>query len=88
MKLFGAIVRKLKAGEQKLAEDLSRRRQSVFERFPLLFTMLGTFGLVATFYGFEGIIDSVDLLNNNPAILLLIGVGTLVVTGTLYDKLK
>lgn len=74
--------------EHKVVGAFDAKRESAFERFPLIFTMLGAFGLVATFYGFEGIIDQIDFLNRNPFILLGTGVLTLVVTGTLYDKLK
>lgn len=66
---------------------LEQKRQGVFDRFPLLFTMMASFGLVATFYGFERLIDKVDLLADNPFILLATGVLTLIVTGTLYKKL-
>lgn len=67
---------------------LEQKRQGVFHRFPLLFTMLASFGLVATFYGFEGLIDKIDLLADNPIILLGMGVLTLIATGTLYKKLS
>lgn len=70
-----------------LVEKLEQTRQGVFSRFPLLFTLLGTFGLVATFYGFEGIIDRIDLLSNNPIILLATGLLILILSGTLYKKL-
>lgn len=66
---------------------LVETREGVFMRFPLLFTLLGAFGLVATFYGFEGIIDRIDALANHPVILLVVGISTLIVTGTLYKKL-
>ena len=69
------------------AHSLEHARTSVFERFPLLFTMLGTFGVVATFYGFEGLIDNIDVLANNPLILLGVGLITLLLSGTLYKKL-
>jgi hypothetical protein len=42
---------------------------------------------VATFYGFEGIINRIDVLINNPIILLVTGIAALVVTGKLYQKL-
>ena len=67
--------------------ELERRRRAVFERFPLLFTLLGAFGLVATFYGFEGIIDRIPLFRENPVVLLLTGVVVLLFTGTLYQRL-
>ncbi len=70
-----------------IKDELVKTRDGVFQRFPLVFTLLGAFGLVATFYGFEGIIDEIDLLADNPLILLATGVLTLIVTGTLYKKL-
>ncbi len=73
--------------EKKLVQKVGERRRAVFERFPLVFTLLGSFGLVATFYGFERLIDKVDLFSNNPWILLGTGVTTLAATGTLYKKL-
>lgn len=73
--------------EKAVAQKISQKKQNVVDRFPLLFTLLGTFGLVATFYGFERLIDKVDLFSNNPYILLGAGIGTLVFTGKLYQKL-
>ncbi|MEX2008240.1 MAG: hypothetical protein WD850_02030 [Candidatus Spechtbacterales bacterium] len=67
-------------------KKLTEKRQAAFQRFPLLFTLLGAFGLVATFYGFEGIMDRSGL-SENPFLLFGIGVGTLILTGTLYKKL-
>lgn len=62
-------------------------RKHAFARFPLLFTLLGTFGVVATMYGFNGILENIPLLVNNPYISLVIGLSILVFTGTLYKKL-
>lgn len=73
--------------EEQVLENLNRTRQSAVQRFPLLFTLLGAFGLVATFYGFEGIIDRIDLFSDNPVILLLVGILALMLTGSLYKKL-
>lgn len=70
-----------------LVTKLNQTKRGVFQRFPLLFTLLGTFGFVATLYGFEGIIDRIDLFSENPFILLGVGVVILVLTGTLYKKL-
>lgn len=79
---------KLTEKERELVRGLIHGRERVFERFPLLFTLLGSFGLVATFYGFERVIDEIDFLSENPYILLASGIVTLVLTGTLYSKLK
>jgi hypothetical protein len=78
---------RVKKVEERVVGGLLRRRQSAFHRFPLLFTLLATFGLVSTLYGFERLIDKIDFLSNNPFILLGVGLLTLVVTGTLYKKL-
>jgi hypothetical protein len=77
----------IKDKETRVVQSLDKRRENAAQRFPLLFTLLGSFGLVATFYGFEGIINRIDLLANHPFILLGTGVGVLVATGTLYKKL-
>lgn len=74
--------------EKHLAQQISQRREAAFSRFPLLFTLLGSFGLVATFYGFERLIDQFTLLSENPYILLGTGLVILVLTGTLYKKLQ
>ena len=68
------------------AFKLRERKQAVFTRFPLLFTLLGAFGLVATFYGFEGVMDQIGL-SENPWVLLALGIGVLIFIGSLYKKL-
>ena len=70
-----------------ISQKLSEKSQAVFNRFPLLFTLLATFGLVATLYGFEKIMDNLGL-SENPYILLVFGVATLIFTGSLYRKLS
>lgn len=81
------VLEPLKTVHEPIVQKLDQTRKSVFERFPLLFTLLGSFGLVATFYGFERIIDRIELLAEHPFILLGVGLATLIVTGSLYKKL-
>lgn len=73
--------------EEKFIQKMVDKRDSAEVRFPLLYTMLGTFGFVSTLYGFEKLIDRVDLFVDKPWILLIVGVITLTVTGTIYKKL-
>jgi hypothetical protein len=87
MKKLDIDTDKLKNVPAPVLHRLSETREGVFSRFPLLFTLLGTFGVVATFYGFEGIINRIDVLANHPVILLMVGLLVLIVTGTLYKKL-
>ncbi len=73
--------------ETEFIHKVVSERQVVADRFPLSFALLTTFGFVSTLYGFEKLIDRVDLFNNNPWILLGVGVATLVITGVAYKKL-
>ena len=67
---------------------VARARKTYAQKHPLLFAVGTSFGLVSTFYGFEKIIDKVDLFTNNPWILLGTGLVLLTITGTLYNKLS
>ncbi len=72
---------------ETVVERIVHTRQSVFSRFPLPFTLLGTFGVVATFSGVQQVINKTPFLANNPIVLILAGLATLTLTGTLYKKL-
>lgn len=63
-------------------------RQSVLNRFPILFSFLVTFGVSATFLGFEKLLTSIGVLDRHPTLVLLIGVSVLALTGSLYKKLS
>lgn len=70
-----------------ISKKLVEKRESAFQHFPLLFTLLGTFGLVATLYGFEGVLNRIPWFVDNPVTTLISGIGILAFTGTLYKKL-
>lgn len=74
--------------EKAVAHRIGEKRDSLSERYPLVFTLTGAFGLVATFYGFEGIINRIDVLANNPYFILATGILALIITGQLYKKLS
>ena len=69
-------------------EQVFRLRRTYSQRYPALFALAGTFGFVATLYGFEKLIDKIDLFVNNPWILLATGISVLLVTGAFYNKLQ
>lgn len=73
--------------DDKLIEKAKAERETLAQRFPLSFALLGTFGFVSTLYGFEKLIDRVDLFVTHPWILLIIGVTTLSLTGLALRKL-
>ncbi len=66
---------------------ISPVRRTVFQRFPIVFTLLVTFGVAATFFAFERILADLTYLHDRPWLILGIGIGVLVATGTLYKKL-
>ena len=63
-------------------------RNSVLQRFPIVFSLLVTFGVTTTFLGFEKIIESIPFLNDHPVVVLILGMSILAFTGTLYKKLR
>jgi|GEM_PF-323497 len=63
-------------------------RSSILKRFPIMFSLLTTFGVSTTFYGFEKIVDEISVLNTHPFLMLILGMGILAFTGTLYKKLS
>ena len=77
-----------KEEEQKIVKEIDSKRKTFQEKYPLLFALGGAFGLVSTFYGFEKLIDKIDLFVDNPWILLGTGIIALIVTGSFYNKLS
>lgn len=67
---------------------VAKVRKTYAQKYPLLFAIGTSFGLVSTFYGFEKIIDRVELFNENPWILLATGLTLLIITGAFYNKLS
>jgi hypothetical protein len=74
--------------EKKFVRKIAAERDIVETRFPLVFGLLITFGFVSTLYGFEKLIDRIELFEDNPWILLATGLILLLITGTAYKKLN
>lgn len=83
-----AEIKKLEEMGGSLTGHVKKFRDSAFARFPVVFVILSTFGLVATFYGFEKVIDDVVFFSENPRMILVVGLVVLTFTGTLYKKLN
>lgn len=77
----------VKHAEREINTFTKPARSGTLRKFPILFTLLVTFGVSSVIFGFERILSEIVYLNNNPSIMLIIGVCILVVTGTLYKKL-
>lgn len=63
-------------------------RKTIFRRFPILFSLLVTFGVSATVLGFEQILLQYQILQESPVLILFFGMSILIFTGTLYKKLS
>lgn len=68
--------------------QVKKIRDTYAQKYPLLFTLGGALGLVATFYGFEKLIDKYNLFANNPWLLMGMGLLLLAITGSFYNKLR
>ena len=82
-----AMAVSLQKTERQLDRMAQPVRQRVLSRFPILFTLLTTFGVAATFFGFERILAEITFLHDRPWLILFIGILVLMGTGTLYKVL-
>lgn len=73
--------------EKKIEKTIKPVRKKVYKEFPVLFLLLITLGVTATISGLEQLLLQINFLQNNPFVLLVIGVLLLAFTGTLYKKL-
>jgi hypothetical protein len=73
--------------EKKLLKRLSKHRDHAAKKFPLGFAIIATFGLVTTMNGLQKLLEKVPVINNNPWISFVVGLVTLIASGTVYKKL-
>ncbi len=81
------LLKHIESITQEINEAVNRKGQFIFRRYPITFALLILFGVVAVSEGVKGILAQFGILEGNPWELLLIGLGILVFTGTLYKKL-
>ncbi len=78
------------SGEVKktIETHVSPLRHSFVRRYPVLFSILGIFGVATTYYGFEKILSQYEMLQSHPWLILVVGLAVLTFTGHLYKKLN
>ena len=74
------------AGEQ-FERTVRPIRKNVLERFPVLFLLAVTTGVVAVSVGIEQVLIQNELLRNHPWYIAGFGILVLAITGSLYKKL-
>ncbi len=72
---------------REMNEYMHKHNRTVFGRYPLIFSFLGTFGVVAVLYGIEHILEEIPLVQTYPTIPLFVGVLVLI-TGSLYKRIE
>lgn len=78
---------RIEAQEAKILRSLREERKLVQQKFPLPYAFLAFFGFVSTWAGLYKIIQEVEFLNENPIVLIILGLSILVITGAAYRKL-
>lgn len=81
-------IKKLESMGGSFGGRVKKVRDGAFTRFPIILVFLSTFGLVATLYGFEKLIDQIDYFQEHPAMVLVTGLIMLLITGSLFKKLN
>ncbi|HET7673113.1 MAG TPA: hypothetical protein VFK11_01190 [Candidatus Saccharimonadales bacterium] len=73
--------------QDKIIALLHEEQKRAKEKFPLTYALLATFGVACVFAGINRIIVKIDLLNNHPITLVVVGLAILLITGAAYKKL-
>lgn len=68
--------------------EAGKYARPVLKRYPLLFSFLTVFSVAAILHGFEMWAEQIHLFEAHPTYLMLIGIATLLFTGTLYKTLE
>jgi hypothetical protein len=85
--IFNTVDGVVDSVERRVDSFVAPVRTSAFERFPTLFTLLASLGVVATMRGLDLVLQTMPSVYHSPLLLLSFGIGILVLTGTLYKKL-
>lgn len=80
-------LKQLESLTQKLNDEMGAHTQRALGRYPILFSLLTVFGVVAVLYGFEAAIAKVPFLADRPLVIFVLGILMLIGTGTLYKGL-
>lgn len=82
------FLKKIEELTSKLNQLFNEKGKSVFSRYPLTFALLVVFGVTMVTQGVKDLLLEIPFLKNQPLIMLVGGILILIITGTLYKKLK
>jgi hypothetical protein len=72
-------------------DEAGKYTKPVLKRYPLLFSFLLVFSVAAILDGFRMLAEQIEIFEKHPSLLIIIGIVSLLLTGTLYkslDKMK
>lgn len=72
---------------ERMNEFMHARHHTAFSKYPLLFALLGAFGVVAVMYGLENMLGQIRVVKEYPVLSFLAGVAILLFTGSLYKRI-
>ena len=82
------LLQKIEELTAKINQTLGEKSRNVFGRYPLTFALLILFGVTLVTQGIKDLLIQIPFFKNNPLIMLMAGLIILIITGTLYKKLK
>lgn len=82
------LLKKVEELTAKLNQLFAEKSKNVFGRYPLTFALLILFGVTLVTQGVKDLLMEISFLKDNPFVMLGIGLLILIITGTLYKKLK
>jgi len=69
----------------KQTNDFSEKRaETTFKKYPIFFSLFVTLGFVSVLHGIELIFNKIQFIQNNPYLLVIIGLIILISTGSIY----
>ena len=72
---------------ESVHQAFRQHRKSAFQKHPFVFSTLGLMGLVATWQGFDDLLEQFAVFDAYPGSLLIIGLVLLLATGRLYREI-
>jgi hypothetical protein len=82
------LLHKIESLAENINKTMSERNQPLLRRYPITFTLIALFGVVAISEGAKGILESIPFFSSHPLFLLLIGLFILTGLGLLFKKLE
>lgn len=86
--MFKNSLEKIEKYTRDTNEFAKKHSQTTFQKYPLIFSALVLFGVVATSKGFEMVVQEFYIFERYPFILFFIGIFILLSTGTLYRVIE